>query len=249
MRLHFRPRFWPTVFTIPAVLVLIGLGTWQLDRLGWKTALIEEIEARQRAAPAPLSDLLAEAAGNLDSIQYRRVRLTGSFLHDAEMYLAARSMNSNPGYHVVTPFRLTGDGIVLVDRGWVPMDRKDPTTRAEGQLPGEVAIEGVVRVPQAEKSWLQPDNQPGDNLWFRVDLPAMADHAGLGAVGGEVVPVYVEAGPAENPGGFPIGGQTRVHLRNDHLQYALTWYALAVVLAVIYFVYHRQVARQGRPTS
>lgn len=245
--MRFRPSLWPTVFTIPAVLVMLGLGTWQLDRLQWKTDLIEEITSRQTAAPVPLPALLFEADGTLGSIRYRRVRLAGTFLHDAEMYLAARSMNGNPGYHVMTPFRLAEGGVVLVDRGWVPQERKAPSDRPEGQVAGEVTLEGVVRVPRPEKSWLQPDNQPEDNIWFWVDLPAMAAHAG---VAGEAVPVYVEAAAAEIPGGFPIGGQTRVNLPNDHLQYALTWYALAVILAVIYVIYHRQPKTpQDRPAG
>lgn len=234
--MRFRPTLWPTVFTIPALLVLLGLGTWQLDRMQWKTALIDEIQSRIAAAPASLAEVLAEAGDDLTYVQYRRVSLTGEFRHDAEMYLAARSMNGNPGYHVVTPFQVTGDGSVLVDRGWVPLERKLADARAEGQVAGKVTIDGVIRVARAAKSWLQPDNEPANNMWFWVDLPSMATHAGAG----DVAPVYVEAGPAENPGGFPIGGQTRVNLPNDHLQYALTWYALAVILAVIYVIYHRR---------
>ena len=234
--MRFRPTFWPTVFTIPALLVLLGLGTWQLDRLAWKTALIDGIQSRMATAPAPLVEVLAEAGDDLGSVQYRRVSLTGAFRHDAETYLAARSMNGNPGYHVVTPFEIAGDGSVLVDRGWVPLERKLPDARAEGQVTGEVTLDGVIRVPRPAKSWLQPDNEPQNNMWFWVDLPTMAAHVGVA----DAAPVYVEADPAENPGGFPIGGQTRVSLPNDHLQYAITWYALAVILAVIYVVYHRK---------
>jgi surfeit locus 1 family protein len=239
--MRFRPTLWPTVFTIPALLVLLGLGTWQLDRLAWKTDLIAGIQSRIGAAPAPLDEVLAEAGDDLADVQYRRVSLTGAFRHDAEMYLAARSMNGNPGYHVVTPFEIAGGRAVLVDRGWVPLDKKDPASRAEGQGAGPVTLDGVIRVPRPAKSWLQPDNEPQNNMWFWVDLPAMAAHAG--ATG--AAPVYIEAGPAETPGGFPIGGQTRVNLPNDHLQYAITWYALAVILAVIYVIYH-QTPRVGQ---
>lgn len=245
--MRFRPSFWPTVFTIPAVLVLLGLGSWQLDRLAWKTELIDGIQSRLATPPATLPALLFEADGSLESIQYRRVRLAGTFLHDAEMYLAARSMNGNPGYHVVTPFRLTGDGVVMIDRGWVPYERKEPSQRPAGQIAGEVTLDAVVRVPRPEKNWLQPDNEPQNNMWFWVDLPAMSAHAGIAD---EAAPVYVEAATAETPGGFPIGGQTRVNLPNDHLQYALTWYALAVILVVIYVVYHRQpTTRPGQPAA
>jgi surfeit locus 1 family protein len=243
--MRFRPTFWPTVFTIPAIALMLGLGIWQLDRLAWKTGLIAEIQSRLAAPPAPLDAVLAEAGGDPDRVQFRRVRLTGEFLNEREMYLAARSMNGNPGYHLMTPFRETSGAVVLVDRGWVPVERKLPGQRAEGQLEGERIIEGVIRVPRPEKAWFQPDNEPEQNMWYWVDLPALRAHAGIKGAGageptGDAAAVYVEAGPAANPGGFPIGGQTRVNLPNDHLQYAITWFALAVILAVIYVIYHRR---------
>jgi surfeit locus 1 family protein len=234
--MRFRPTFWPTVFTIPAIALMLGLGVWQLDRLAWKTDLIAEIQSRLAAPPAPLGDVLAEAGGALAGVQFRRVSVTGEFLNDRELYLAARSMNGNPGYHVMTPFRQADGGTVLVDRGWVPVDRKLPAARADGQLAGPQTLDGVIRLPRAGKAWFQPDNEPQNNMWFWIDLPAMAAHAGAG----DAAPVYLDAGPAENPGGFPIGGQTRVNLPNDHLQYAITWFALAVILAVIYVIYHRR---------
>ena len=127
---------------------------------------------------------------------------------------------------------------VLVNRGWVPKDRKEPASRSPGQVAGEVSVDGIARVSQVRTGWLSgmiPDNQPDRNLWFTMDLPAMAAALGLP----EVAPLYVEAGPAPNPGTYPLGGQTRVSLPNDHLQYAATWFLLAIALAVIYVVFHR----------
>lgn len=230
--LRFRPRFWPTVIAIPAVIVMLGLGTWQVQRLHWKEGLIAERTARTAAAPVALP----RAGDDLAAAEYRRASVTGAFLHERELYLAARSRNGNPGYDVVTPFLLADGHAVLVDRGWVPLERKDPARRSEGQVAGTVTVDGVIRVPRGQ-SWLTPDNEPDRNIWFWIDLPAMAKAAGLA---GEVAPVYLEAGPAPNPGGFPIGGQTRIDLPNDHLQYAITWYALAVALAVIYVLWHRR---------
>lgn len=245
--MRFRPSFWPTVFTVPAIAIMLGLGIWQLDRLAWKTDLIAEIQSRIAAPPAPLDTVLAEAGGDLGGIQFRRVSVAGAFLHGQEMYLAARSMNGNPGYHVMTPFQLEGGGVVLVDRGWVPYERKLAETRAEGQVEGPMALDAVIRLPQAAKAWFQPDNEPANNMWYWTDLAAMRAQAGLPAEGPEI---YLEAGPGANPGGFPIGGQTRVNLPNDHLQYAITWFALAVILAVIYVIYHRRPkSRQDQPAD
>jgi surfeit locus 1 family protein len=229
--LRFRPSFWPTVIAIPAVIVMLALGTWQVQRMYWKEGLIAERVARTTAEPVALP----RAGDDLSAMDYRHTSVTGQFLHDHELYLAARSMRGNPGYHVVTPFRMADGSAVFVDRGWIPLERKDPAHRAEGQVAGTVTLDAVIRLPHAQ-NWLTPDNDPGKNTWFWVDLPAMATAAGLS---GEIAPVYLEAGPAPNPGGFPIGGQTRIDLPNDHLQYAITWYALAVALAVIYVLWHR----------
>src|SRR5215475_17096 len=126
----FRPAFWPTVFTVPAVLLMLGLGVWQVYRLHWKEALIaertERISAPAVALPGPDAD-----AGNLE---YRHVTLSGEFAHDKEIFLGARSMNGNPGYHVVTPFRMSDGRTILVDRGWIPLDRKAADKRAAGNL-------------------------------------------------------------------------------------------------------------------
>lgn len=230
--MHLRPQLWPTLFTIPAVIVLLGLGTWQVQRLFWKEALIAE---RQAGLAAPVTPWI-EAEPRLKELLWHRVSATGRFRHDSELILAARSMNGNPGYHIVTPLAIAGGGpVLLVDRGLVPLERKEPGRRAAGQVEGDVSVTGVLR-PTQQPSWLTPDNQPEDNFWFFLDLPAMAQAAGLD---GAVTAAYLEADGTPNPGGFPIGGQTRVTLPNDHLQYAITWYALALALAVIYILYHR----------
>lgn len=234
--MSFRPRFWPTLIAVPAVLAMLALGTWQVQRLHWKEALIAERQARSAAPAVALPGPGEDPAG----LEFRRTAATGRFLHDREMYLAARSLNGNPGYHLVTPFALTDGRVILVDRGWVPVDRKEPASRRAGQLEGELRMEGLIRLP-GRQSWVVPDNEPERNVWFWIDLPAMAAHAGVEAE----TRYFVEAGPAEVPGGFPIGGQTRINLRNDHLQYAITWYALAAALLAIYLLYHRRPPADG----
>lgn len=236
-KLRFRPTLWPTLFSVPAVIMMIGLCIWQVQRLHWKEGLIADREARVAAEPVALP----ESGGDPVALEFRRVAIEGSFLHDKELYLGARSMNGNVGYHVLTPFALAGGGTVLVDRGWVPVERKTPDRRAEGQVVGSQTVEGVVRLARG-KAWMQPDNEPQKNMWFFVDLPAMAASSGLDFR----TDLYVEAGPAENPGKYPVGGQTRIELPNDHLQYAITWGLLAAALAVIYVLYHLKLERERR---
>ena len=235
--LRFRPTLWPTLFTVPAIIVMIGLCVWQVQRLYWKEALIADREARVAAEPValPAPGTNADAA----AVEYRRVRIEGTFLHDKELFLGARSLNGNVGYRILTPFALAGGGAVLVDRGWVPVARKGPESRAEGQVAGLQTVDGVARVPPG-RAWMQPDNEPANNIWFYVDLPAMAAASGVALR----TDLYVDAGPAENPGGYPVGGQTRIELPNDHLQYAITWGLLAVALAVIYVLYHLKLERE-----
>jgi surfeit locus 1 family protein len=173
--------------------------------------------------------------------EYGRVRVSGSFLHDREFYLAARSLKSKVGMQVVTPLR-TDDGIiVLFDRGWIPSEKKDPARRAEGQLPGKVDLVGIVRRSQIKRQFA-PDNDPARNFWFHVDVPVMRRIAG-----GRPDPVldsfFLEADATPNPGGVPVGGQTRLDIPNDHLQYAITWFLIALAGAGVYLAYHWENGR------
>jgi surfeit locus 1 family protein len=234
--MRLRPLLWPTLFTVPAILVLIGLGTWQLQRLEWKLGLIANIESRTGLAPIPLP---ANATLDAEALEYRPVAVRGRFRHASEMHLIAASRRGNSGYQVITPLDRADGGTVLINRGWVPKEKKDPASRPEGQVAGEVAVTGLVRKPW-HQGWFVPDNNAERNIWFFGDAAAMARHAGI-----EAPPLFVEADATANPGGLPLGGQTRLNIPNDHLGYALTWYGFAVVLAVIYVVYHRREGRLG----
>jgi len=234
-QLRFRPTLGPTLFTVPAVLVMIGLCAWQAQRLYWKEALIAERQAR--VAEAAIS--LPAAAGDLATVEFRKVRLEGAFQYDKELFLGARSHNGNPGYQVLTPFVLADGQTILFNRGWIPVERKPAESRAEGQVAGQVVVEGLIRLPHAQ-AFMQPDNEPQHNMWFFIDLPAMASASGAAAR----TDLYVDAGAAENPGGYPLGGQTRIELPNDHLHYAITWGLLALALVVIYVIYHLKLQRE-----
>lgn len=220
-----------TLFVWPGLLILIALGTWQIDRLQWKTALIETIAARGDVAPGALpQNLGVEVADTLD---FMRVALTGVFRHEAEMILLARPRQGRAGSRVITPFAVDGGAVILVDRGWVPVGAEDPVRRIEGQVGGVVSIDGVLRVPSPPNRFV-PDNEPGRNAWYHIDLVAMADQAGVPPLA-----LYVEAGETMNPGGLPVGGRPVPSIVNNHLQYAVTWYGFAVVLLVVYVFYRR----------
>jgi surfeit locus 1 family protein len=228
----FRPRLVPTLFTVPGLILLIGLGIWQVQRLHWKEGLIAQRDAAVAAAPAAPPQTLAEAR----RLEFRHIVAEGAFQNDKELFLAASSDSGESGYQVVTPLVMTDGRTMFVNRGFIPLELKDRTKREAGELSGTLRVAGLMRVPPATKpSFFLPDNRPDLNLWFWVDLPAMARQDGIS----DPVPFYIDADKTPNPGGWPKGGVTRLDLPNNHLQYAITWFSLAVALAVIYVLYHR----------
>jgi surfeit locus 1 family protein len=223
---------------LPIVLFSLGLGVWQMDRREWKRGILDRIAVNQAAAPMPFDELVK---GDPLRREYGRVRVSGTFLHDKEFYLAARSLKDKVGMQVVTPLRLDDGTIILFDRGWIPSEKKDPARRAEGQIPGNVDLTGIVRRSQVKRQFA-PDNDPAKNFWFHVDVPLMRQMAG-----GKADPVldtfFLESDATPNPGGVPIGGQTRLDIPNDHLQYAITWFLIALAGAGVYLAYHWENGR------
>jgi surfeit locus 1 family protein len=232
LRTRFRFTLGPTLFTVPALAVLIWLGTWQVERLEWKTALIASRQAALTAPPVPAPMAGTDPAG----LDFHRVEVAGTFDHAQELFLVDYDRRGIGGFEVITPLILDDGHVLLVSRGFVPDAKRPVATRAAGQVPGRVTIDGILRLPPKPGFWTLTQNQAKQNFWLYVDIPAMAAAAGLDPA--RLLPYYVEAGPAPNPGGLPIGGQSSAELPNDHLQYAITWYGFAVTLLVIYFVYH-----------
>lgn len=231
----FRPTIGSTIAVLIGLAFLLSLGSWQIYRLSWKTDLIAERTAHLNAAPVALPTDNAA----LEAMMWVPVVLTGRFLHDKEIHLAARSHRGNVSTHVLTPLVRNEGPTVLVNRGWVPDDKKDPATRAAAQIDDVVSVRGLV-TPGAGRNIFTPDNDPASNFWLSVDFAQMG-----GAVGRELQPVIIDADATPNPAGFPIGAQTRLNIPNDHLQYALTWYLLALALVVVYVVWNRKRMREN----
>jgi surfeit locus 1 family protein len=232
---RFRPRLGPSIAVLSMVLLLVGLGTWQIQRMAWKEALIAELTARNSQPPGPLPLDIPDAR----ALEFTPVRLRGEFLHDRELFIGARVYKGEAGLHVITPFVLTDGRTVLVDRGWVPNNRRAPETRAAGQVAGIVTVEGQVRTGGWKGyEMFRPANDPEKNVWLWMDLPVMAARTG---VNDSLTSLYIAAGASENPGGLPIGGASRLEVSNNHFGYALTWFTLAIALLVIY------VMHQSRP--
>jgi len=219
------------VFAALGIAGLVGLGTWQLDRLSQKESLIAERQAMLARPPLDLARI--RGAGVPPA--YRRVTASGRFLHDKELRIGPRTRQGRAGWQVVTPLARADGGIVLVDRGWVPDDRKDPRSRPDGQAAGPVTVIGVVNRKTA-RSPFAPDNDPARGDWFRIDPPAMARSLGLP----DVAPYWIVAARDRDRPVGPIGDDRVAMPPNNHLMYAITWYALAALLAVLAFVYWRR---------
>jgi surfeit locus 1 family protein len=225
----FRPYPGLTIACAILFAILCGLGTWQLERLQWKLALIARVNGHMAAAPVTLDQIMVMPA---DEAQYRKVTLKGRFDHAHEAHVFATD-NGTPDYHVLTPFTLDDGRTLMVDRGEVPKDLLNPPSRVAGNIAGETQVTGVWRVPDPP-GLFTPAPDPAHRIWYARDLAgiAAADHLRLAA------PVVVEADSTPNPGGFPRGGQTVVSFRNQHLSYAVTWFGLAVCLLGVWLAYH-----------
>ena len=223
----------PGLAALVALAVLLGLGTWQLQRKTWKEGLIARIEARSHGAPGAILPEASWSRWRAEADEFRRVRVTGNFLHEREapVHGLATGERGAPvqGFYLLTPLRLADGATVLVNRGFVPTELRDPASRPESQPHGEVTVTGLVRAPEA-RNWFTPEDVPAQNRWFARDPPTIAAAKGLD----RAAPFYVEADATPNPGGWPRGGQTRLDLPNNHLQYALTWYGIALTLAGVF---------------
>jgi surfeit locus 1 family protein len=225
---------WPTAFALAALAVLVGLGTWQLQRRTWKEALIAKIAARVKAEPVSLAVALRRYAEGGD-VEYAHVVARGRFHHDKERYLYAPA-KSGLGWHVYTPLEFAPRRIVWVNRGFVPDELKSPQSRPGGDAPdGQAGIAGIVRLPP-QPGLFTPQNDPARNLWYWPDAAAMTASA-FAAQPVETAPVTIDADASPDPGARPRGGTTRIDLPNRHLEYALTWYGLALTLIGVYVAF------------
>ena len=212
-------RSFATGFVLLAV-IFAALGVWQLERRAWKLDLIARVNARMLAEPQSLPPRGAWPRLNATDDEYLRVRLRGTLLNDKETLVQAVTVRG-PGWWVMTPMR-TSAGVVLINRGFVPADRRDPTRRGAGSPDGEVTVTGLLRMTQPHGGFLH-SNAPAEGRWYSRDVAAIAGARQLA----DVAPFFVDADATPNPGGFPVGGLTVVTFRNSHLAYALTWFALA----------------------
>ncbi|HYD60282.1 MAG TPA: SURF1 family protein [Noviherbaspirillum sp.] len=212
-----------------AFTALIALGTWQLYRLQWKLTLIERVEQRVHATPvpAPGPDRWPQVTAETD--EYRHVRVTGRFLYGlTTRVLAATELGS--GYWLLTPLRTEEGHIVLVNRGFVPSGSREAQGKQGNAESSLLTVTGLLRISEPAGGFLRK-NDPAANRWYSRDVQAIAAARGLR----DVAPYFIdaEASPDSTDSGAPdrpVAGLTVVTFHNNHLVYAITWYALALMV-------------------
>ncbi len=205
--------------------VLVGLGTWQLDRLSWKLDLIAGVEQRVHAAPTAPPGPAAWGEFSAEADRYRHVSVSGTFLDDRETPVQAVTALGS-GFWILSPFRTDASYTVLVNRGFVPPERRDPSSRRAGDIAGRTTVTGLLRLSEPGGAFLR-SNDPRADRWYSRDVAAIAAARGLGPV----APYFIDADATPNSGSGPVGGLTVIAFPNNHLVYALTWYGLAAMLA------------------
>lgn len=241
-----------SLFTLAMVTVLVGLGLWQLQRRVEKHAVIAALNERLAVAPVPLPAKDAWSALSPGRDEFRRVTFTASYapLPDAMVYSSGSGVRddiSGPGAWAFLPAKLPSGEIVAVNAGFVQntmQDRAQQDRAASRLVTGEpVALTGYIRFPESPGS-LMPAENLAKRLWFVRDVPAMARVLGWGEGGKPVAPFYIDLETPLPPSGIPKPGPLHVHLKDDHLQYAITWFGLAAVVAIAFGFWWRAQRRQ-----
>lgn len=202
---------------------LVALGLWQLERREEKHALIAAVAERAYNPPVSAPGPESWPAISAEKDSYRRVTVTGHFQHDRETRVQAVTALGG-GYWVLTPL-VAPTFTVLVNRGFVPADKRDPATRTEGNGTNATTVTGLLRMSEPGGGFLRSNDAAADR-WYSRDVTAIARARALP----RAAPYFIDADATANPGGFPVGGLTVLHFPDNHMVYALTWFALALLV-------------------
>jgi surfeit locus 1 family protein len=254
---EFRRKGPGPLLVIPALLLIVlfaGLGTWQVFRLQWKLDLIARVDARVHAAPVAPPARARWGSITSESDEYRRVGVSGAYLYDLTTPVQALTEEGS-GYWLLTPMCTTDGQIILINRGFIPAELGAPT-RYTPQRAGadacahagaQASVTGLLRVSERGGPFTRT-NDPGANRWYSRNVAQIAAARGLSGLRG-VAPYFIDAGPKQNPADSPdqpVGGLTVVNFPNNHLVYAITWYALALMVAgALWWVARGAAARTG----
>lgn len=233
-----------------ALLLLAGflaLGVWQVERRAWKLDLMDRVAQRVNAPAAPLPPMAQWPQITAASDEYRRLEVSGHFLHDRETLVQAVT-TQGAGFWVLTPLQLADGTTLLVNRGFVPPEARTRAARLATENRGEVTVSGLLRLSEPVGGFLR-HNDPAGDRWFSRDVAAIAQARGLS----QTAPFFLDAdaeprNDASAAPAWPLGGLTVITFKNNHLVYALTWFGLAlmVLVASVFVVREERQRRRGR---
>ena len=232
-------RLLGAVLALAVLAALLLLGVWQVQRLAWKQDLIARQEAALSASPQPLEGVLAKPEAER---LFWPVTVTGQFADVAPFVVGMRPRDGKPGYHLVLPFILTEGPLAgreaLVNLGWSPLDTARSWRLPPDMVGRVVTLDGIARLPEA-RTWLTPQNQPGQGEWYTVNPAEMITDSKAGAV----LPLFIQL-RAPLPGkGWPVPLPAQRDFRNDHRQYAVFWFTMAGVWVVMVGMLARRRSR------
>ncbi len=235
--MYFRPFFWLTIFSIPTLLILLALGSWQLKRLAWKTDIIDIFEKRAYSAPVKPPSKFA----NISDFQFKRIKVKGIFLNEKEIYLNGKTYEGNAGFHVISPMKTTSGQILFVNRGWVSEKYRLPNSRPFSIFNDVVEIDAILRLPQ-KRGYFVPENDPKNGFWFTINPEEIAHWLNIDNAN---TLYYLDQLRTSEVITLPIAGKLKIDIRNVHLNYALTWFGIALSLIGVYISYHITYGRLG----
>ena len=241
-----------SIAALCALAVLLSLGTWQLERKAWKEGLIATLQARLSATPQPLPAASSWLSLARADHEFTRVRLNATFLpgdtqREARVYTSGSALRDDiksPGYFVFAPARLPDGTTVVINRGYVANPHPTAATPPMPLPPGPIDVIGVMRWPERPDIFNAAYNAT-DDLWFVRNSVSMATRSGWG----EVAPFYIDMELPVPSGGVPLPASLRPNLPNQHLQYAVTWYGLALVLVGVFAAFVLGSRRSAGPKS
>ena len=232
LSIKFRPIFWPTLFTIISLLILISLGTWQVYRLIWKNSLISNYLYKFNNEIIKYD----KSFSFNDEFEYRRINIKGRFINEKEILIIGKTFEGNVGFHLITPFITKEEKLLLINRGWISEKLKLRSSRSFSLIEEDIVIDGIIRRPQ-KKGYFVPENDPIGNFWFTIKPYQIEKALKLESFDLEKK-FYVDVIRDKGKLKLPIGVSGSPNFRNQHLTYAFTWYSLAITLIIVYFVFH-----------
>jgi cytochrome oxidase assembly protein ShyY1 len=230
----------PVIMAAAGLILLVGLGLWQLERKEWKEGLIAALAARVSAAPSELPPAAEWGALSPAADEFRHVKLRVVFPAESRpawLYTGASALRDDvksTGYFAFTPARLAGGQQIVVNRGFAP-------EKGAPLLGGQAEITGYLRWPEKPGWFVAPHDSTGET-WLVRDHAMMARTRGWG----DVAPFYIDQEGPPAAGNQPRPGPLKVTLKNDHLNYALTWFSLSIVLSIIFSLWLWRRRREAR---